>query len=107
MAAPMWKNEVTKYVKLLDNSAVETLSNGLQEKSISLLELIENVGEYLTNEDHQIRGHVIKLLCDVISIIPNTLLSPMEVKSLVTYFCERLQDHHSIQPQALRGLLTL
>ncbi|XP_061184296.1 MMS19 nucleotide excision repair protein homolog [Saccostrea echinata] len=107
MAAPMWRNEVTKYIKLLDNSAVETLSNGLQGKSISLLELIENIGEYLTNEDHQIRGRVIRLLCDVIAIIPNTLLSPMEVKSLVTYLCERLQDHHSIQPQVLRGLLTL
>lgn len=29
------------------------------------------------------------------------------VKTMVTYLCERLQDHHSIQPQALKGILTL
>lgn len=29
MSAPMWKSEVEKYIKLLENSAVEALSNGV------------------------------------------------------------------------------
>lgn len=29
MSAPMWKSEVEKYIKLLENSAVEVLSNGV------------------------------------------------------------------------------
>eukprot|EP00105_Crassostrea_gigas_P019962 XP_011438612.1 PREDICTED: MMS19 nucleotide excision repair protein homolog [Crassostrea gigas] len=107
MSAPMWKSEVEKYIKLLENSAVEVLSNGLQGKSVSLLELVESIGEHLTSEDHEIRGRVIKLLSEVLGKLPNTVLSPMEVKTMVTYLCERLQDHHSIQPQALKGILTL
>ncbi|XP_056005007.1 MMS19 nucleotide excision repair protein homolog [Ostrea edulis] len=107
MAAPMWKGEVDRYIKNSEGSSLEMLCNGLQEKSISLLQFIENIGEYLTNEDHQVRGRVIKLMSDVLVNIPSSLLSSVEVKLLVTYLCERLQDHHSIQPLVLRALLTL
>mgnify|MGYP003684557123 CR=1 FL=1 len=34
-------------------------------------------------------------------------LFPPSVKTFVTYLCERLQDHHSVQPRALQALRTL
>ncbi|XP_069139369.1 MMS19 nucleotide excision repair protein homolog [Argopecten irradians] len=82
-------------------------ANLITDDSLSLLELVEGLGVYLTSEETFERGRVVKLLADILYLLPTDKLTAKEIELLVAYLCDRLKDHHSIQPPTLAGLLAL
>ncbi|XP_060063604.1 MMS19 nucleotide excision repair protein homolog [Ylistrum balloti] len=107
MAAPMWKSALDDYVKTGIDSSTPNIVKLLTDDTISLLELIEGLGKYLTSEETFERCRVVKLLADVLHLIPTDKLTSTEIELLVAYLCDRLKDHHSIQPPTLHGILAL
>ncbi|KAK3603029.1 hypothetical protein CHS0354_037777 [Potamilus streckersoni] len=107
MAAPLFKNAVTNFVNDHKDSASTEVANGILKKEQTLLELVESLGEYLTSTETSTRARATRLLADVLSQLPFNLLSTKEAEVLTAFFCEKLQDHHSIQPPSLKGLVYL
>ncbi|OWF55073.1 MMS19 nucleotide excision repair protein homolog [Mizuhopecten yessoensis] len=107
MAAPMWKSALDDYVKTEIDSMAPDVVKLLTDNTISLLELIEGLGKYLISEETSERGRVVKLLAEILHLIPTDKLNATENELLVAYLCDRLKDHHSIQPPSLHGLLAL
>ncbi|XP_033756743.1 MMS19 nucleotide excision repair protein homolog [Pecten maximus] len=107
MAAPMWKGALDNYVKTGTDSLTPNVAKWIIDGTITLLELIEGLGKYLTSEETYERSRVVKLLADILHLLPTDILAANEIELLVAYLCDRLKDHHSIQPPTLHGLLAL
>ncbi|KAL5022527.1 hypothetical protein ScPMuIL_001682 [Solemya velum] len=108
MAASMLQNDVIRnFITDGDNSSISELAQGIICGDNKLLELVESLGPHLTDKNTSVRARGSLLLAEVLHQLPNNLLLAKEVELLCTFLCERLADHHSIQPPALYGLLAL
>ncbi|XP_071948228.1 MMS19 nucleotide excision repair protein homolog [Antedon mediterranea] len=107
MAAPVWQASIEDYVWGNQESALLTITNGVNNDDIKLLTLIEYLGQHLLSTDHDIRARATRFLSEVLHNIPNDKFSTPEVGHLVAFYCDRLKDHHSVTPHALLGLLAL
>ncbi|GAB1605862.1 MMS19 nucleotide excision repair protein homolog [Argonauta hians] len=106
-ASSTWSNIVENYVARVNDCAASQIAIGLTNKEVNLLEIVQCLGSALTTSDLTQRADGTKLLCDALHQIPQDLLIFAEVELLCTFFCNRLGDHHSIQPAALHGLAAL
>ncbi|XP_048237432.1 MMS19 nucleotide excision repair protein homolog [Haliotis rufescens] len=107
MAAPMWSISVQNFVRGNDDSAASDISQLLLKNEAKLLEIVEGLGKYLTDPDTSVRCRGTRLLADILHHLTPDFLQDKEVELLAAYLCEKLTDHHSIQPCALNGLLAL
>jgi len=76
-------------------------------KSTGLLELVEELGTYLTSVEVQQRRKASRLLAELMHRLETNFLSDKESDLLTLFFIDRLKDHHSIQPHVIYGLLGL
>ncbi|XP_052249860.1 MMS19 nucleotide excision repair protein homolog isoform X2 [Dreissena polymorpha] len=106
MAASM-ASYVENFISGFDDSAAKLIAKHLAAKDVSWTEIIEDLGQYLTSPTTSTRARATRLIADILHYIPNDLLTEKEVNLLITYICEKLKDHHSLQPPALYGLLAL
>ncbi|XP_050396274.2 MMS19 nucleotide excision repair protein homolog isoform X1 [Patella vulgata] len=107
MSAAMWKKLVEDYLQEPSDITPSKIAEGLQNGSIQLLECMEHLGPSLTNTDTSIRGCATKLIADILHNISSSCLSNQEVGVLTRFLCEKLCDHHSIQPPTLHALAAL
>lgn len=69
--------------------------------------VVEELGPALTHKEVDIRLKGTKFLSDLLRSLPHDLLNETQISFIVTFYCDRMKDHHSIAPQVISGLLTI
>ncbi|KAI4289605.1 MAG: hypothetical protein L6R35_001139 [Caloplaca aegaea] len=64
----------------------------LGSKEVSLIEVVESLGEYINDEDSSIRSKAVTYLSQVISALPDATLSRQQVQVLCQFLCDRIED---------------
>ncbi|XP_045188984.2 MMS19 nucleotide excision repair protein homolog [Mercenaria mercenaria] len=106
MAAPR-ETCIRNFIENSDDSVPKDLSRELAGGNVTLTDIIEDLGDYLTNKEHAIRARATRLIADILHELPVNFVNHNQVSLLSTFLCEKLRDHHSLQPQALYGLEAL
>ncbi|KAI8092187.1 Dos2-interacting transcription regulator of RNA-Pol-II-domain-containing protein [Gilbertella persicaria] len=108
------EKEVTKYMITADNSSAEAIEavrnlvtivnqGSVQDK---LLQLIQTMGEYLTNDDEFVRAKATGLLSSTLTDCKQEDINESAASVLVDFYCERLTDKTCVQ-NLLDGLVAL
>lgn len=69
----------------------------LESKQISLIDVVQSLGEYITNEDSTIRSKTIQYLSQIIGEVPQSILSRQQVQVLCQFMCDRIEDGGAIE----------
>lgn len=64
----------------------------LQSKQITLIDVVQSLGEYVTDEDATIRSKAVRYLSEVIGAVPPNFLSRQQVQVLCQFLCDRVED---------------
>lgn len=67
-----------------------------------MIELVQQLGEYINDEDPILRGKAVSYLTSVIKALSPRFLSRQQIQVLTTFFCDRIEDGG-----AVAGLETL
>lgn len=79
------------------------LSNAdVEAKKATLIDIVQQLGEYINDEDPILRGKAVSFLTSVIKALPPRFLSRQQIQVLTTFFCDRIEDGG-----AVAGLETL
>ncbi|XP_037956129.1 MMS19 nucleotide excision repair protein homolog [Teleopsis dalmanni] len=75
------------------------ISNGKYDISV----IVENLGAELTstNVDERVKGT--QLLSDILAELPRDYLTEAQLEFLITFFVDRIKDHHNVQPAVIAG----
>ncbi|EDV22729.1 uncharacterized protein TRIADDRAFT_58598 [Trichoplax adhaerens] len=90
-----------------NSSAINEIIKGIYDGHIKLSTIVELLGPYLTSVEHEKRLQGMKLLSEVLQMLSMYKMQATEVQLLVAFYSDRLQDHFSILPETLRGILAL
>ncbi|KAI7878974.1 hypothetical protein K492DRAFT_132041 [Lichtheimia hyalospora FSU 10163] len=108
------EREVTNYMISTGTTSPESIQcaenivNAVNSNSVqaNLLQLIQSMGEYLTNDDDHVRAKAIGLLSHTLHNCNHDSINDAAVSVLVDFYCERLTDKTCI-PNLLEGLIAL
>ena len=64
----------------------------LETRQITLIEVVQSLGEYINDEDAKIRARAINYLTAVISSLPITYLTRQQIQVLCDFLCARVED---------------
>ena len=76
----------------------------MQSANRSILELIQQLGPYLTSKEVAARIKACTFLGRILSNLPDSYLSTKELSHIAEFLCARLQDHYTLQPSVLTCL---
>lgn len=65
---------------------------GLESKQLTLIEVVQSLGEYINEEDDSIRARAIDYLSQVIGRLSPTFLSRQQIQVLCQFLCDRIED---------------
>jgi len=68
----------------------------VESKKTTLIELVQQLGEYINDEDPILRGKAVSFLTSVIKALSPTYLSRQQIQVLTTFFCDRIEDGGAI-----------
>ncbi|KIK61642.1 hypothetical protein GYMLUDRAFT_996292 [Collybiopsis luxurians FD-317 M1] len=88
-----------------DEEVIETVSE-ISNGTISLLNVVKALGEYLTSEEDSLRTKGVEFLSAVLSRCPADKINRQAARVLTTFYCSKLEDSETIVP-ALKGLASL
>lgn len=74
----------------------------VESKKTTLIEIVQQLGEYINDEDPILRGKAVSFLTSVIKALSPRFLSRQQIQVLTTFFCDRIEDGG-----AVAGLETL
>lgn len=77
----------------------------LQGREITLLDVVQSLGEYINDDDSRIRGRAVSYLTAILSILPPKFLSRQQIDVLCQFFSDRIEDGGAIE--GLRKLQSL
>ena len=83
--------EVDKHKPEANRIAVDTAGR-LERKEIKLLQLIEDIGEYVNSEDASIRSKTLDFLAEVLAALPPGVLSGQQRALLCEFILSRIAD---------------
>ncbi|XP_066598678.1 MMS19 nucleotide excision repair protein [Prorops nasuta] len=112
MATPM-NNVLTKKLQAdyqnNDTLIVECqgIAAEIESSSIKLCTLVEELGPFLIDKDVIRREKGVLILSSVLAQISSEFLHEAELHFLTNFYCDRLQDHHSIIPAIIQGILAI
>lgn len=79
----------------------------LQLKELKLVTLVEDIGEYINNEDPDLRSRSLAYLADVLAAVPQRVLT-LQQRGLLCDFClSRVQDDTKGTGHCARALMAL
>lgn len=61
-----------------------------------MIEAVQSLGDYINDEDPNIRARVIEYLSQVIGQLSPTFLSRQQIQVLCQFFCDRIEDGGAI-----------
>ncbi|CAI7571874.1 unnamed protein product [Penicillium pancosmium] len=74
----------------------DSVAQDLESKKITLIEIVQQLGEYINDEDPILRGKAVSFLTSVIKSLPPKYLSRQQIQVLTTFFCDRIEDGGAI-----------
>lgn len=74
---------------------------------VKLLSVVESMQEVLTSQDVTTREHGVDFLSWVLTEIPVNLLTDRELNVILSFYLDRLKDHHNLLPAVIKGLLAI
>ncbi|KIV92202.1 hypothetical protein PV10_06661 [Exophiala mesophila] len=96
-------DDARDYVLAVENNKDEaaqiatSAANKLETRQITLIELVQSLGEYINDEDVNIRARAISYLVAVLSNLPPKFLSRQQIQVLNQFLCDRIQDGGAIE----------
>lgn len=79
----------------------------IEKGTIKLFKVVEELGEFLTNTDASVRENGVRSLSKILLNISNNFLNEQELQLMTLFYCDRLNDHHSIIPAIITGILAI
>ena len=79
----------------------------LTHKKIDISEFVEELGPALTSKETDVRLKGTKFLTEIMKDLPVDLLTAPQLDFIVSFYCDRMKDHHSIGPQVIIGILAI
>ncbi|EXJ77879.1 hypothetical protein A1O3_09038 [Capronia epimyces CBS 606.96] len=68
----------------------------LESRQVTLIEVVQSLGEYINNGDDKIRARAVSYLVSVISSLPPKYLSRQQIQVLCHFLCDRIEDGGAI-----------
>ncbi|KAG0131695.1 putative DNA repair/transcription protein [Tuber indicum] len=78
----------------------------IQDKELKLLDLVQSLGEYLTDDDKTTRAKAIGYLSSVLGYLDPKTLSRQQVTVIAQFLCDRLEDETGLR-ETSQGLFAL
>ena len=69
----------------------------LESKQLTLIDIVQSLGNYINDEDATIRARVTDYLADIISHLSPTFLSRQQIQVLCQFLCDRIEDGGAIR----------
>jgi DNA repair/transcription protein MET18/MMS19 len=69
----------------------------LENKQITLIDLVQSLGEYINDENEKIRARAVTYLTATISGLSPTFLTRQQVQVLTDFLCARIEDGGAIE----------
>lgn len=69
--------------------------------------VVEKLGPILTHKETENRRKAIQFLTNVLTHVPSDFLPDNQLSFIVTFYTDRLKDHHSLIPHLLAGINAL
>lgn len=97
---------------LLDDSdkfkeKVVHYANVIKENKDELLHMLESMGHVLTHRDYERRAAAVRLISEVVQILPQRFLQRQETATLLQFFVRKLDDHPVMVPPVVHGIYEL
>ncbi len=77
----------------------------LESKQTALIDVVQSLGEYINDEDPNIRSKAVTYLSQVIEELPSLVLTRQQVQVLCQFLCDRIEDGGAVM--GLRKLQSL
>lgn len=71
---------------------IEDFNADVENKKTTLIEIVQQLGEYINDEDPILRGKAVSFLTSVIKALPPKFLSRQQIQVLTSFFCDRIED---------------
>ncbi|KAH8692191.1 putative DNA repair/transcription protein [Talaromyces proteolyticus] len=68
----------------------------VENKQITLIDVVQSLGEYVNEEDAILRGKAVSYLAAVVKELSPKFLSRQQIQVLTTFFCDRIEDGGSV-----------
>lgn len=65
------------------------------------------LGETLTSKETDQRKMAMQLLSSTINNLSSDFLNSIQLNFIVTFYCDRSNDHHSVIPSVISGILAI
>lgn len=69
----------------------------LELRQLSLIDVVESLGEFINNEDATIRSRAVTYLSQVIDALASSYLSRQQVLVLCEFLCDRIEDGGAVE----------
>ncbi|XP_031843171.2 MMS19 nucleotide excision repair protein isoform X1 [Nomia melanderi] len=89
------------------NITCQEIASEIQSGHAKLYAVVEELGPFITDKDVNTREKGINALSSILSHLPKEYLNENELSFVTSFYCDRLKDHHSIIPSALKGILAI
>lgn len=71
---------------------IEDFNADVESKKTTLIGIVQQLGEYINDEDPILRGKAVSFLTSVIKALPPKFLSRQQIQVLTSFFCDRIED---------------
>ncbi|KAJ6015332.1 hypothetical protein N7540_009923 [Penicillium herquei] len=83
----------------------DSVAQDVESKKATLIEIVQQLGEYINDEDPILRGKAVSFLTAVIKALPPRFLSRQQIQVLTTFFGDRIEDGGAVSGlEYLQGL---
>ncbi|KAI9808999.1 MAG: hypothetical protein M1825_002288 [Sarcosagium campestre] len=102
-------SDVQRYLMLVDNDKLKATevaqgtAHRIQTQELKLLDVVQSLGEYLTDDDATIRARSVAYFAAVLGALDPKYLSKQQISVTVQFFCDRIQDATGLR-EAAEGL---
>ncbi|KAI9884489.1 MAG: hypothetical protein M1823_003737 [Watsoniomyces obsoletus] len=105
-------SDAQRYLLCVDQSPQEAaeicteVAKKLEQREIKLLDVVQSLEEYLTNEDATVRAKAVAYYAGVLGALDPKFLTRQQISVSVQFFCDRIQDASGLK-EAAQGLRAL
>jgi DNA repair/transcription protein MET18/MMS19 len=71
---------------------IEEFNADVESKKTTLIGIVQQLGEYINDEDPILRGKAVSFLTSVIKALPPKFLTRQQIQVLTSFFCDRIED---------------
>ncbi|KAK9463018.1 Dos2-interacting transcription regulator of RNA-Pol-II-domain-containing protein [Lipomyces oligophaga] len=108
----MSKSLIDRYLVSLEGDGsqaediVQEITKDIESGSVRLVEFVQNLGNYLTDDDAGIRAKSLSCISSVLLILPVSKLNQRQITMLSAFLSEKLDDEECAE-EACQGLLAV